>query len=296
MNLNGKLSDILDNLIFCVESSLISQGEKGEIIAKLILINAIDNCVNLSRDNKNQFSQFSKITSVGHFIQSLYGKCLENCGNDQNNWTCKSLDKTCCIKMVNKQIGKKAKFLLDGLINFNHFTKPDSYMNHVNLISALKRSAAISCKLHQKAIDFVIPVTMDRNNFDSISIVMVQVKLENKPTEPTATTALHGISPKMFKNLSANVPYLMLFMQLGGEDAYVNDIKSHKGTKRQELDKQAIIYSQGISEKIFPNLKGKIDEKLQAFSLADRKLFKADSGNEKSKIYNVLRYSLRKNK
>jgi len=86
----------------------------------------------------------------------------------------------------------------------------------------------------------------------------------------------------MFKNLSENVPYLMLLMQLGGEDAYVNDIKSHESTKGAELDKQAIIYSQGISEKIFPNLKGKFDEKLQAFSLADRKLFKADLENEKS--------------
>jgi len=79
--------------------------------------------------------------------------------------------------MLKKHIGKKPKFLLNGLINFNHFTKPDCYMNHVNFICSLKRRAAISCKLHQKAIDFVIPVSMDRNNFDSISIAIVQVKL-----------------------------------------------------------------------------------------------------------------------
>jgi len=70
--------------------------------------------------------------------------------------------------MVKKHIGKKAKFLLNGLINFNHFTKPDCYMNHINLISAFKRCAAISCKLHQKAMNFVFSVSMDRNNFDLI--------------------------------------------------------------------------------------------------------------------------------
>ncbi|RMZ94237.1 hypothetical protein BpHYR1_045409, partial [Brachionus plicatilis] len=118
-------SDMLDDYMSCVESNLVSQSEKGETIAKFILIRTMDNI--LQSRNGDDLEKLLDIIKVGEFIQSLYGKCMNNCGNSENNWKCRGPEKKCAIKIINSQIKNSGGFL-DGFINFNHFTRAREYL------------------------------------------------------------------------------------------------------------------------------------------------------------------------
>ncbi|CAF1050462.1 unnamed protein product [Brachionus calyciflorus] len=283
----SNLINMLNDFTSCIESSLISQGEKGEMIVKFILINTIDF---ISATKKgDDLSKLLQITQVGEFIQSLYGSCGPNCGNSRNNWRCKSSNHDCAIRMINLQINNSSE-LLCGFINFNHFTRAKFFLKETCLVTALKRRAAIHCRMNQQGIDLVIPVSLNKKKFNKITAIMVQVKLKSQPTKPAFIDAFDGISPTLVKGLANDKPYLLLFMQLGlkNEKPYIENIKD-AGSRGLENAKRAIIYSEGISSEIFPNLSNDLIKILINFSLSDGKLFKSDDDN---KIYDFTRFSV----
>lgn len=71
------IDNVLQSITKNIESSLISQGDKGETIAKFILINTIDKITSSKKIKKEL--EYLKLTKVGEFIQKLYGKCEKNC-------------------------------------------------------------------------------------------------------------------------------------------------------------------------------------------------------------------------
>lgn len=81
------------------------------------------------------------------------------------------------------------------------------------------------------------------------------------------------------------MPYLLLFMQIGDEKA---KLKSMKPTgSNQEIDKyRAVIYSQSISNEIFPNMSENMVTSLKNFALASKKLFKSNVENQK--VYDTI--------
>ena len=277
----------VDKLIYLVESSLISKGEKGEIIAKLILLFAKDKTIEAFKPNYPL--HFSKLVYVGEFIKSLYGKCSNECGKIQNHWTCESKQKFCCLKMIKNQI-ENPNLLLNGLINFTHFTRPKEYMNQTSLVSALKRCAAFHCKIGQKAIDLVIPIVCSMNNFDLISAIVIQVKLWKDPVEPKDSTIVENIDSDLFVDILKNTPYLVLYMQLGTNKEKQSFIKDVSKINCSQSNIQALIYSQGISRNIFPSMSKSLETKLKAFAASDEKLFKLGDDEKKLKIYNTIRF------
>ena len=289
INSKKKPEYFVQKLISMIESSLISKGDKGEIIAKLILVFTKDKSPDASIPNYPL--QFTKLVYVGEFIKSLFGKCGNNCASIENNWTCQSESKLCCLTMIKRQIDN-AHNLLSGFINFTHFVKPKQSMSKTSLVMALKRCAAFHCKIGQKAIDLVIPVSCNMNNFDLISAIVVQVKLWNDPSEPEYSTIIGNIDSSLFYDMSKDVPYLVLYMQLGApkdnRPPYLKDVKISEEYPQSKI--QAVIYSQGISRKIFPSLNKSLESKLKAFAASNEKLFKLRGDKKNLKIYNTIRF------
>ncbi|RNA17112.1 dynein heavy chain axonemal [Brachionus plicatilis] len=287
---------ILNTMIKLTESSLISTGDKGEIIAKLILLRAIDKAY-LSSGTSQSSIKYINSVKVGIFTQTLFGKCNDNCGSETNDWQCTSSNEFCSIKIISSQI-LNPKILLNAFINFNHFTKPQALMKHISLVDSLKRCAAIHCFTNQNVFDLIIPVSINENNFKSVSAIMVQVKLYENPPSIDFVSACLGLSSNLFYDLNKNNPYLMLYMQLGSNknQSFVKNLKKGLTLRGTEHKKQAIIYSEGISKSVFPILNSEIEALLKSFSVADRKLFKLsdDLEMDKWKAYQITRYSLRK--
>ncbi|RMZ97042.1 G2 mitotic-specific cyclin cdc13 [Brachionus plicatilis] len=212
MHKSDNLNLIIKQLSFTIESSLIDRGDRGEMIAKLILIIAKDK----ARNSSQLFHplMYHNLSKVGEFIQSLFGKCLDNCGNIINGWKCKSENEKCAIKIINLQIENYTE-LLDGWINFNHFSRSKYWLKEIDLVNGLKRCAAIHCKEYQTAVDLIIPIALDKSNFESISCIMVQVKLENQASEPKYFQVFNKINSKLINGIDLKKPSLLLYMQLG---------------------------------------------------------------------------------
>ncbi|CAF0821379.1 unnamed protein product [Brachionus calyciflorus] len=193
--------------------------------------------------------------------------------------------------MIKSQI-ENANQILSGFINFNHFTKANEYLNKTSLITALKRCAAFHCKYGQKAIDLVIPVSLNIDNFDSISVVVIQVKLVNEPNEPNYSKIIKKFDSSLFLDISKDVPFVFLYMQLGAPKnklPYINDIKD-KNSDDPNSKYMAIIYSQGISKEIFPIINESLEQKMQAFANSNDKFFKIKDNTTKVKINNIIRF------
>lgn len=278
----------IDKLIYLTETCLISTGDKGEIIAKLILIMSMDRINGTIKPNYPL--QFSRLIYVGEFIQSIYGKCRDKCANVDNNWSCDCKDYHCCIKIIKKHIDSPHR-ILNGYINFSHFTRPKDYMNKTSLVTALKRCAAFHCKSGQKAIDLVIPVACNRQNFSSISAILVQVKLWDCPAEPEYSSVMENIDSSLFCDMSKDIPYLFLYMQLGAPIANKSPyLKCIQRPTSSQPNQNVVIYSQGISSKLFHSLDSNIESKLIAFAASNQKLFKLKNDKTSAKIYDLIRF------
>lgn len=277
---------VVDSLLECLESCLISKGEKGETISKLILLIAKDMAVDKSKVQEPL--KYLDTTKVGVFLQSLYGKCEKNCGNVNNNWNCSSKNKNCCIQIIKEQI-KNHSVLLNGLLNFNHFVRPKNYMLDTMLMPALKRCAAYQCRQNEKSIDFVIPVCINESNFDSISALMIQVKLYHHPNKIRYKSYVDYAFNYMSKDFCYLNGFLVLYMQLGEPKNKKPFICSVLPKEQNEFtDYQAIIYTQGISSEIFPNLNSTLASKLVAFSQANEKLFQTSEDSDNNEIYDSI--------
>ena len=162
-------------------------------------------------------------------------------------------------------------------------------MTETILAPALKRCAAYQCRQNEKCIDFVIPVCINENNFESISALMVQVKLYHHP---------HIIKYKSYTDYAFNFMsidflalngFLVLYMQLGEPKSKKPFMSCLSPKEQSELtDFQAIIYTQGISNEIFPALTPALAAKFVAFSQANKKIFKKSGDSDSNDIYETI--------
>ncbi|CAF1049329.1 unnamed protein product [Brachionus calyciflorus] len=262
---------IVESLIESLKYSLISINDKAGLIAKLILLIAMDKA---GKDIRNNMPFLClNVVQVGFFLQKLYGKCDENCGNETNNWTCSSQNMKCVLKLVNEQL-QDPDTLLNGYVNFNHFVQSKRNMSEAPLLPALKRCAAFQCKQNEKSINFVIPVCLNKDNLESISAIMVKVKLNNNPKNLENKSFVEYAFTEMSEDFDPYKGFLVLYMQLGQPKNKTSFISSLKPREDNEFNKyQAIIYSQGISHEMFSILESGLDEKLVTLSQAEESPF-----------------------
>ncbi|CAF0865091.1 unnamed protein product [Brachionus calyciflorus] len=282
------LEKILDKLIEMIEFSLIDIGEKGVVIAKLILIQTIDK---ITSKKYSKITKYLNLTRVGEFLQELYGKCQTNCGSFENGWNCMNKEKfetfVCPIKIIKTQLRNPIE-LLNGFINFNHFTKPNCPLSKASLRNSLKRCAAIECKSMQPGIDLVIPVCLESKSLTSFSVIAIKVTLTNEPYRPDYI--VEAIGATISSNFDLEKPYVILYNQLG-EFKRKNYLNQKFNYPEGDIDqKQAIIYSEGLSEDTFPNLGEMLIQKLIKISNSAEKLLK--DKNDK-KLNEIICFSIR---
>ena len=162
-------------------------------------------------------------------------------------------------------------------------------MTETMLAPALKRCVAYQCRRNEKSIDFVIPVCINENNFESISDLMVQVKLYHHPHIIKYKSYTDYAFNFMSKDFLAINGFLVLYMQLGEPKSKKPFMSCLSPKEQSELtDFQAIIYTQGISNEIFPALTPALAAKFVAFSQANKKIFKKSGDSDSNDIYETI--------
>lgn len=145
------LNFLVNKLSHAVQNSIIDQGEKGETITKILLLNAFDTSVNRLEidDLLNSAIRYCSYVKVETFVANLYGQTGLNVIKNQ-------LDHVQCEKLLN------------GYVRFNHFVRAQCSKKQLNLKNLMKRCCAIQCKNKESGVDFVIPViySLSENNFD----------------------------------------------------------------------------------------------------------------------------------
>jgi hypothetical protein len=147
-----------------VENDLVSQGELGEISARLLLLTARDRATVVENGGKAP-ENFSKPVSVITFLEALFApKVVEEILNQQGFSGTSFRDE-----------------FKNSVINFTHFGRwgPHTNMDVKASFSCFVRQAGIMCKLNFPFIDFAIPVLSDRNkpmSPENMTVIFFQVK------------------------------------------------------------------------------------------------------------------------
>ena len=262
------LVEIITNVKNLIESSVIDIGKKGEMIGKIILVHAMDTCLSktLIRHDDNP-TNYLNYVKVNDFINELYG---------QDG-----------IDLINNQLKElESNKILNGFINFNHFVNLNNKnAEEVNLKDALKRCAAIHCTYKQRGIDLLIPVCLSEKSFDSISAIMIQIKLHKDPKIPTDLHKKSSVDLKLTNIDDQNVPFIFLFIQLGGSDNKKLDILKENF---KPVENRALLYSQSISKNVFKCLDDSIVKELKNLAVTQNKIYEHLNDDTEKDIFNKI--------
>lgn len=147
-----------------VENDLVSQGELGEVGARLLLMTARDKATIVENGGKAP-ENFSKPVSVITFLEELFAPKVAEEVLNQKGFCERSL----------REVFK------NSVVNFTHFGRWGSHMNMdvKASYSCFVRQLGIMCKLNFPFIDFAIPVLKDRNkpmSPENMMVIFIQVK------------------------------------------------------------------------------------------------------------------------
>jgi hypothetical protein len=147
-----------------VRKDLVSQGEVGEVAARLLLMNARDRAAVADNGGKQPVI-FSKHVPLITFLKELFAKDVVE----------GILDKEGCDGRPFREVFK------NSVVNFTHFGRWGSHTNMdvTASFSCFARQAGIMCRTGFPFIDFAIPVLLDLNkplSPDNMTVIFVQVK------------------------------------------------------------------------------------------------------------------------
>jgi hypothetical protein len=174
--------------------SLLSAGETGEFIARVILLNSIQSALEESRKQLPMFIYSQKITLQSYLMHLL------------------------CRADAETLIGKVPRKLLKGYVCFSHFRRTNDDPDEHLLRSAFSRSMAIICTENATGVDLVIPICLstdlqtDIKNLE-MSALLVQVKNRYSSFSLKETERKLGLD-KVDVDVSKGVPYLTMVMSL----------------------------------------------------------------------------------
>jgi hypothetical protein len=217
---NISLVSLLEKLISAIRNGWIEGGYRGELVARLVLMLAMETCIKKTVSEKPKHNQFSHPVLVNNFIEALFGVRLDDWFNSKYN------DEDEELKKFKPQcVGK----LVRGMIFFTSFISITYTPTSNDMLEFLTRGVAIICKRNQKGIDFIIPILLPKDDnyypleVGQITYLLVQVKnwkvSGNFSEAATVCLSTHyaGIDD------AARNPYISLYMQLGSISRDNND-------------------------------------------------------------------------
>ena len=189
-----KWDTLIDYLTDACRTGLVEAGVRGELVARILLLMAMDAC----RSGVDDPIRHAMPLNVSSFLNNLFGadnvfKVVTGSGQ----WS-----------------EEDAVDFMDGSVNFNHFLYVDYTPTNVDLKRYFKNNAAIFCRRNQPIIDLIIPVYLGGAE-ESFTSILVQVKMHEKGTGLKDLPADIELKTGMRKTHEERKPTLYLFMQLG---------------------------------------------------------------------------------
>ncbi|PCH39945.1 hypothetical protein WOLCODRAFT_136576 [Wolfiporia cocos MD-104 SS10] len=194
---------VVETLEAFVKDGLI---EKGELVMRLLLIEAFDAA---ARENSSGPPQFNKPVSLFAFLEALFGtQKLEQ-----------------IKKMVPDNMRSNSKTFEDAFkdaqVHFTHFARNGnmSVSNSKRTWAALARGMAIACAPNQDVIDCIIPVLLDgKEKLCEKAVTGLLIQCKNKQRESLVTIDEAAINKQkgfFLQDDNDDRPYIGLLMQLG---------------------------------------------------------------------------------
>ncbi|KZS99725.1 uncharacterized protein LAESUDRAFT_732934 [Laetiporus sulphureus 93-53] len=219
--LNGSKFSVPDSLTSFVKSGLISKGERGELVMRLLLLEAFDKATRKTFENVNDRKSmtFDHPIPVIDFLKALFGEknmktVLDKDARNRANW-----------RTFEKAFG-------NAYVHFTHFGKSEneSVSNQFGAWAAIMRGMAIQCSTNQRNIDCIIPIVFGRKEKitpDRMSAILIQVKNRvDSQVLAIDEKKLDGVDDFFRKGntgLPDNRPYITIAMHLGIQDAAYKD-------------------------------------------------------------------------
>lgn len=200
----GKPMPFLHILHEHMRSGLLDRGERGELVARMLVTEAYDRAV-LAEEGP---SNFSRGCSVVGWIKKLFQENVASAILNSRPADCKGEP----FKDVFK----------DARLRFTHFAKTadDHIIDTHAMFAAFARGMAFTCRNGETAVDFILPVLLNKSAKLSswvMTAVFVQVKRRTKRGRYFINAeALKFFHKEPADQLSPDVrPYITLIMDLG---------------------------------------------------------------------------------
>jgi hypothetical protein len=201
-----------------LSSGLIEVGERGELVARALLLEAYDLAVINSKrySNPTDGIRFSHGCTVVEFITALFSPSVVDT----------------VLKAVSDTAGGEADGDLQlgdrfqkAWIRFTQFDRlgDETTVSAFGALTGFMRCAAFICKRNQYEIDFLIPVLLDPNQeedslFSEANVTAIFIQVKNSSvtlTDVNITADALEFFPKVLQPPAGKQPYIALSMQLG---------------------------------------------------------------------------------
>ena len=180
----AKWISTLDILVDCVKTGMVDAGYRGELLAKILLLCAIDHV-------RIKSGSFSSPISVEYFLLSLGGQNL--------------------LEIIKSQLSTpNFKKLANGTVLFTHFLyvtytpTEDTFAEHYH------NFRAFFCRRNQDVIDLMIIVRLESGEFTPIFIQAKNYAKNTNPETKISRESVKKLANTIVKNGSMPILYLMM--------------------------------------------------------------------------------------
>jgi hypothetical protein len=202
--------NMVDILTRNVRDGLIEKGQRGELVARLLLTLAHDQAVeNMEITHKANQGQLEKLYTspipVVAFFRALFSP--------------QYVDQLLLRRADNSPAGLTfEQAFADAYVMFTHFGKAadDWCMSHTFMFMALCRNMAISCREGMEYADLCIPIHFDGRALlsrDTTSAILVSIK--DKGDAMSSNRTFVDVNKMAFTQDGTIHPFIILILQLG---------------------------------------------------------------------------------
>lgn len=216
----AKEAAVLDLLLEYLDNGLIGRGERGELIARFLLIRAYDRVVKSGTGTQFYQSANTKTATYGRFSVPIPLLAFL-----QELFPPEHFER---IKKCTPQNAKNGVTLEEAFkqarIYFSHFARAgdDSVLTDEFAFSAICSGFAWQCTTNQETIDFLIPIALWDKKLTRYVMSAIVLQIRNRSRTRKVFVDLEKTKKPFFSppregasEAEQNRPYIVLVMQLG---------------------------------------------------------------------------------
>jgi hypothetical protein len=225
-----------------VASGLVQTGERGELIARLLLIRAIDEAHTVTSPTNH-----STAVSLAKFLKVLLG---------QNAWE-NHIQESVSDNTAESEGNSFSTVFKHAKVRFTHFGRASEDVSSAMTYAAFLRGMAIQCWSGQKPIDLVIPVipettTEEKVKEENITAIFIFIKNRSKPTS-IASVSIMAEDIDFFPQtpIGKLYPYIVLVMELGVPEAAIKTTYNSPALRYNDPHPRYSIHVHGCSPEAY---------------------------------------------